>query len=162
MTSPPNDTSLRDATEAALVASRAMVAIAAQSLNELDDVTLPQYRALLIVASRGPCTSGELAGALGVHASTVTRLVDRLLTKGLLDRAIPSDRREVMLSVTPAAVAVLDAVTTARRTRMRAVLRRMPVADRAAVLAAFAAFAAAAGEVPDDQWSIVLTPTGRP
>jgi DNA-binding MarR family transcriptional regulator len=158
MTSPPNHTSLSDATDAALVASRAMVAIAAQSMNELDDVTLPQYRALVILASRGPCTSGELAASLGVHASTVTRLVDRLLTKGLLRRSTPSDRREVMLSVTPDAMAVLDAVTTARRAHLRAVLRRISPVERTAVVTAFAAFAEAAGEVPDDQWSIVLTP----
>jgi DNA-binding MarR family transcriptional regulator len=151
-------TDLGRATDAALVASRALVAIAAQSMNELDDVTLPQYRALVILASRGPCTSGELAAALGVHASTVTRLVDRLLAKGLLDRATPTDRREVVLSVTKEAVAVLDAVTSARRTGLREVLKRLTPERRAGVLDAFEAFAEAAGEVPDDQWSIVLSP----
>jgi DNA-binding MarR family transcriptional regulator len=158
MSSPPSRSSITKATDSTLVASRAMVAIAAQSMNELDDVTLPQYRALLILASRGPSASGDLAAALGVHASTVTRLVDRLLAKDLLSRSTPDDRREVILSVTPAAVAVLDAVTTARRTRLAAVLRRLPPARREALIVAFEDFAAAAGEVPDDQWSIVLSP----
>ncbi len=146
------------ATDAALVASRALVAIAAQSLAQLDDVTLPQYRALLILASRGPCTSGDLAAQLGVHASTVTRLVDRLASKHLLERATPSDRREVVLSVSPTGIALLDAVTEARRERLRDVLARVPAADRRVLVDAFEAFSAAAGEVPDEQWSIVVSP----
>lgn len=144
--------------DAAMVASRALVAIAARSLAQLDDVTLPQYRALLVLASRGACTSGELAGHLGVHASSVTRLVDRLVAKGLVVRSSTSDRREVVLSVTPRAVSLLDSVTSRRRAELDGVLRRMPAAERHAVADALAAFAEAAGEVPDDQWSIVLNP----
>src|ERR1700760_612986 len=113
MSNSPKRADLGPATDAALVASRALVAVAAQSMNELHDVTLPQYRALLILASRGSCTSGQLAGYLGVHASTVTRLVDRLANKRLLKRAATADRREVTLSVSPAGLRLLDGVTTA-------------------------------------------------
>jgi DNA-binding MarR family transcriptional regulator len=161
MTEPTKRADLGRATDAALVASRALVAVAAQSMNELDDVTLPQYRALLILASRGSCTSGELAGHLGVHASTVTRLVDRLAAKALLTRSTPADRREVTLAVSPTGLHLLDGVTAARREGLRAVVHRVPPARRPALIAAFEEFADAAGEIPDDQWSTVLSPPAR-
>ena len=47
---PPADDSL---TDALLTASRALVAVAARSLAAVDDdVTLPQYRALVVLASQ--------------------------------------------------------------------------------------------------------------
>ena len=45
-------------TDALLTASRALVAVAARSLAAVDDdVTLPQYRALVVLAVAGPSTS---------------------------------------------------------------------------------------------------------
>jgi hypothetical protein len=53
---PVGQVSLHDElVEALLSASRVMVGLAARSLADLDsDVTLPQYRALVVLASRGP------------------------------------------------------------------------------------------------------------
>ena len=66
--------------DAVLRASRVLVAVAVRSLAEVDDdVTLPQYRALVVLASRGPQRPTELADALAVHPSTITRLCDRLV-----------------------------------------------------------------------------------
>ena len=48
-----------------LRASRVLVAVAVRSLAAVDhDVTLPQYRALVVLASRGPQRPTELADAL--------------------------------------------------------------------------------------------------
>jgi len=153
---------MRHATDAAMVASRALVAIAARSMTHLDDVTLPQFRALVILASHGPITSGELASHLGVHGSTVTRLVDRLVAKRLVARSTPDDRREVVLSVDAAGLAALDAVTVARRRELAVVMRRLSPAQRKSAVKAFTVFAEAAGELPDDQWSVVLNPPLTP
>jgi DNA-binding MarR family transcriptional regulator len=147
---------LDHATDAALGASRALVAVAARSIAALDDVTLPQYRALVVLASTGPSSSGDLAAQLGVHPSTVTRLVDRLVAKRLVARSTPADRREVTVTIAPAGVAALEAVSDARRTELRRVMRAIPPARRAAVVAAFEEFRDAAGERPEDDWSIVL------
>jgi DNA-binding MarR family transcriptional regulator len=144
-------------TDAALVASRALVAIAVRSLGGLDDVTLPQFRALVVLASHGPSTSGDLAVRLAVHPSSVTRLVDRLERKGLVARTGTDDRREVRIEVAPAGVELLDEVTAARRRELAKVLRRLPAERRDAVAEAFAEFAAAAGEIPDDDWWIALS-----
>src|SRR5664279_4938853 len=89
--------SVDDAVAVTLVASRALVGVAARSLSALEpDVTLPQYRALVLLRSRGDQNVSALADALGVHPSTATRLCDRLLKKGFIDRATSSgSRREV-------------------------------------------------------------------
>ncbi|HYV60725.1 MAG TPA: MarR family transcriptional regulator, partial [Acidimicrobiia bacterium] len=66
-----------EVTDAVLDASRALVAVAARSLAGVaDDVTLPQYRALVVLATEGAQSLGELAAALGVHTSTATRMCD--------------------------------------------------------------------------------------
>ena len=45
----------RDFVDAFVAASRALVAVAARSLADLsDDITLPQYRALVVLRTRGP------------------------------------------------------------------------------------------------------------
>ena len=80
-----------------LTASRALVAVAARSLAVAApaDVTLPQYRALVVLAARGPTRVGDLADALGIHPSTATRLCDRLVDRRLVRRAVDrTNRRE--------------------------------------------------------------------
>lgn len=146
------------AVDAALVASRALVAVSARSLAAIGDLTLPQFRALVVLASRGPLPSSELAHVLDVHASTVTRMVDRLVGKGYAVRGAAEDRREVVVSVTPAATDVVAAVTEARRREFGSVIARMPAAARATLTDAFREFGVAAGEVPDSEWSVVLAP----
>ena len=88
--------------DALLRASRALVAITARSLSSVnDDVTLPQFRSLVVLATAGPQTVSALADRLAVHASTMTRMCNRLVTRGLVVRA-PSavDRREVVIALT--------------------------------------------------------------
>src|SRR3954451_18369170 len=87
--------------DAVVGASRALVAIAARSLGAAgEEVTLPQYRALVVLASRGAQRVVDLAGYLDVTASTATRMCDRLIRKGLVRRQRQSsDRRSVHVSI---------------------------------------------------------------
>lgn len=139
---------------AVLTASRALVGVAARSLVVLDDdVTLVQYRALVVLAASGPQLVGTLAAALAIRPSTATRLCDRLVRRGLVEReASLASRREVLVSLTAAGRAVLDAVTERRLAEIRRIVASMPSAEWAGTVKAFEAFAAAAGEVPDDAW----------
>src|SRR5262245_59445194 len=91
-----------DVVDAVLRASRALVAVAADSLAPVEgNVTIPQFRALVVLASRGPMTAGGLASALHVHTSTLTRLCDRLVAKGLVVRnEEATNRRHVRLALT--------------------------------------------------------------
>jgi DNA-binding MarR family transcriptional regulator len=130
-----------------LVGSRALVAIAARSLADLDDVTLPQYRALVVLASRPHVTVNDLADALGISASSVTRLCDRLVRKDLLERRTgATDRRAVELALTPAGRRVVSKVARARRTELVAIAKDMRAADRRALIEGLQAFTDAARE----------------
>jgi len=90
-------------TDAVLVASRVLVAVAARSLAAVsDDVTLPQYRAMVVLASRGPQLMGALAEHLDVNPSTASRLCDRLVRKHLVSRnPPPTSRRHRPPTATP-------------------------------------------------------------
>ena len=151
--------SVDDGVAMALVASRALVGVAARSLSMLETVvTLPLYRALVLLSSCGEQKVSALADALGIHASTATRLCDRLLTKGLIDRATSEgNRREVTLTLSPNGRALINAVTRSRRRELRRIVGRIDPDARRALIAAFDTFATAAGELPDDAWKLGWT-----
>ena len=142
--------------EAVLGASRALVAVAARSLANLEeDVTLAQYRFLVELASRGPQRLADLATALGVDRSTATRMCERLVHKHLVTRRrTQEDRRTVRVSLTRAGGDLVSEVSARRKTEIATIVDRMGAADRDRVLRALRAFADAAGEVPEQDWSL--------
>jgi DNA-binding MarR family transcriptional regulator len=141
--------------DAVLTASRVLVAIAARSLAEVaDEVTLTQYRSLVVLASRGPQSVAALADELGVTPSTVSRLCDRLVRKGLVRRREDRrDRRAVRLALTPAGRELVDAVTERRRTEITGLLDGIPEEEQRSLVHALRRLAQAAGEVPEQEWS---------
>ena len=145
------------AVDAVLTASRTLVAVATSSLGAAaEDTTIAQYRALVVLASRGPQRMTDLAAALDVTPPTAGRMCDRLLRKGLIRRhRARSDRRAVQVSVTAAGRQVVDQATARRRALIAAILGTLPAAQQSAVASALRAFAAAAGEIPDSQWPAV-------
>lgn len=67
-------------------------------------VNLTDYRALTVLAGTGPTTVGSLAGHLGATAATTTAALNRLEAHGFVARErADGDRRQVVVSVTPAA-----------------------------------------------------------
>jgi DNA-binding MarR family transcriptional regulator len=137
-----------------LTASRVLVAVAARSLAEHEtEVSLQQYRALVVLASRGPQRPVDLAEALGVDPSTATRLCNRLVDKRLISRRRQSgDRREVRLDLSDRGRALVDDVTWRRRSEIERILAAVPGPDLEGLAGAFRAFGRAAGEVPDAEW----------
>lgn len=72
---------------AVLAASRSLVAAATRSLGAVaEETTIAQYRALVVLPSRGPQRIVDLAVALDVTPSTAGRMSDRLVRKGLIRR----------------------------------------------------------------------------
>jgi DNA-binding MarR family transcriptional regulator len=142
-----------------LVASRALVGIAARSLAAVEDtVTLVQYRALVLLASRGEMNVGTLANALGLHQSTATRLCDRLVSKGFIERSHSLEsRREVFIGLTSAGQILVDSVTARRRAEISKIMGRMVPNRRSLLADSFAEFADASGELPDDAWKLGWT-----
>jgi DNA-binding MarR family transcriptional regulator len=123
----------------------------------VDDVaTLPQLRVLAMVSNRGPLNLGAVATGLGVHPSNATRAVDRMVGAGLLSRSDdPTDRRNLVLELTPAGQALVDKVMNERRSAIAKILNRMPASRRRALVPVLRSFAIAAGEVPAEAaWSL--------
>jgi DNA-binding MarR family transcriptional regulator len=158
----PHQPAPDDVADALLRASRALVGVAARSLTELPDgVTIPQLRVLVLLEG-GPLTAGTLAARLGVHHSTGTRLVDRLVAKRYVKRRdLGPDRRATYLELAAAGRRVVDRVTAARREAMETIVERIPPTERDGVLRAMACFAEAAGEHAVDAWSLGWTAVGE-
>ncbi|MGC1215516.1 MAG: MarR family transcriptional regulator [Micromonospora sp.] len=151
---PPAVGTERGAVEALMAASRAFVGLAARSLADLDaEVTLPQFRAMVVLATRGPQRSADISAELQVAPSTGTRMCDRLIRKGLVRRSrSTSDRRVVRLQLTPSGRALVQEVIGRRREELSRIVAATAAYWDPAVTEALAAFAAAAGEVPEREW----------
>lgn len=144
-----------DLVDAVMTASRALLAVSARSLAAVDeDVTLAQYRALVVLGQRGPRRPVDLAAALAVTPPTATRMCDRLVMKSLVvrDRS-DRDRRAVTVSLSGAGQQLVGEVTARRRAELRGLLAQMPHERRVAVVAGLRGFAEAAGELPDTDWA---------
>ena len=149
---PPSD--FDAALDALVLASRAVVGIAARSLPEWADVSLVQFRALVLLERDGALNAGALAEQLHVSPSTVTGLCDRLEARGLVVRALGSEsRREVVVQLSPVGKALVDTAIAARRLEMARILERIPPDELRGMTTALTAIAAAAGESPEQAWS---------
>ncbi len=143
-----------------LTASRVLVAVAARSLQaaERHDVSLSQYRVLVLVASRGPQRIADLAQALDVNPSSATRVCDRLHAKGLIRRRRPAgQRREVRVSLSEEGRGLVEEVTRRRRAEIARLLEAVPDDARAGLVEPLRTLAEAGGEVPDPDWALGWT-----
>jgi len=142
------------AVDAVLTASRTVIAVATRSLGAAaEETTIAQYRALVVLASRGPQRIADLAAALDVAPSTAGRMCDRLVRKQLMRRhRARADRRVVQVSLTAAGRQVVDQATARRRELIAGILGQLPAAQQQAVAQALGMFSAAAGEIPDRDW----------
>ncbi|XAS77932.1 MarR family transcriptional regulator [Dermatophilaceae bacterium Sec6.4] len=118
-----------DIVDAVLAANRVFVAVAANALAGVEhEVTMPQFRALVLINMHESMTVAHLADALGVVPSTATRMCDRLIGKQLLDRSTDSmNRRQVILTLRPEGRALIEASTAQRTTEINALLAAIPV-----------------------------------
>ncbi len=141
--------------DAVLSASRVLVAIAARSLADAgEEVTLTQYRSLVVLASRGPQSMAALAEAVSVTPATASRLCERLVKKGLVRRRSDRhDRRQVRLALTETGRNFVDTVTSRRRQEITELLTVIPPKAQQSVVSALTQLAQSAGEVPEQNWS---------
>ena len=143
--------------DAMMLAARALIGIAAQSVAEVEDqVTLPQLRVLVLIESRGTLNLNRLAEAMGVHPSNATRACDRLVATGLLlRRESTTDRRNLVLELTDRGKDLVDSVIAHRRSAVEDVLSRVPERHRRRLKTSMSAFANGAGEsFTEDAWKL--------
>ena len=136
-----------DVVDAVLASSRALVALSARSIARTNDITLPQYR-MLVVLDTQPSNLTELADSLDVAPSTAMRMVDRLEAAGLVERTVlPDNRRVTHLGLTAAGRRTVRQVTARRRRDLHKVVEQVPAGLRDSLAAAMASFAEAAERV---------------
>lgn len=105
----------------------------------------PQLNALLVIEREPGVNLRGLAGQLKMILSSASRLCDRLVASGMVER-VPgrADRREIALYLTSSSRELLERLRTTRRELLSEVLERMTPAGRAALERGLAEFAAAA------------------
>ncbi len=150
-----NSEAAPEVVDALLAASRVLVAVAARSLSAAEEeVTLAQYRTLVVLASRGPQRVADLATALAVTPATATRMCDRLVHKQLIRRRTErEDRRQVRVALTERGRELVDAVTARRRLEIAEIVKRIPVGQQKVMIEALQRFAESAGEVREEDWA---------
>ena len=118
--------------DAVLAASRVFVAVASNALvGTTPEVTLPQFRALVLLEQHGTPSMTRLADELGVVPSTASRMCDRLVAKKLVRRSLDrSNRRQVTLRLQPAGHALIAESTRRRKQEITRLLRHIPRADQ--------------------------------
>jgi DNA-binding MarR family transcriptional regulator len=135
-----------------LDASRALLGVVALSVAPaLEELTLTQYRVLVILWSQGPVRTGALAEQTGVHQSTFSRTADRMEAAGWIER-MPSrtSRREIMVRISARGNDLVESVMDRRRREVQRILRRADPEQRAAIQAGLETFARLAGEPSDE------------
>ncbi len=144
--------------DAVMRASRVLFSVVTRSMQAVEAVlTPPQFRILVIIASRGSVNLGEVAEALGVHASNATRSVDRLVTAGFVERADnPDDRRYLVLKLAPKGHDLVERVMAYRRSSFTEIMQQMSPARRRSLAQVLEAFAEAANEPVDGEEDFLL------
>jgi len=124
---------------AALVQALGLVIVHTMVVSGADDeleLTLHEARALGSLARLGTTKMGAFACSIGLHVSTATRTVDRLVKKGLATRtSADDDRRCVLVSLSERGAAREACLLRHRTERARALLANLSPDERVVLLA---------------------------
>ena len=97
-------------------------------------VTMAQAKVLYVVLAAGHLRMSELASRLGTGASSASEMVERLVELGLLRRVDDADdRRQVVITATPDAAALLERFRELNQRQLREILVRLD-ADELAIV----------------------------
>jgi DNA-binding MarR family transcriptional regulator len=112
------------------------------------DLTPTRLTALAVIASAGPMRMGALASRLGVQVSTMSRIVDIMVTSGWAERMPDeADARACVIGITESGVALIDSVRQDNATRLADRVARLEPADLAVLRAALPVLEALAQQV---------------
>jgi len=98
-------------------------------------LSLVHLHVLTVLETDGPLSMTRLADALDVSVASATGIVDRMETRGLVERLrAPEDRRVVLVGATDAGRAVFSNLGLARRAVLAPLLERMTMEELTAAL----------------------------
>jgi DNA-binding MarR family transcriptional regulator len=129
-------------------ATRMLSGVALRSLDVLGKtVSLPQFRVLAVLGDLGRARSTRVARALGLDASSVTRLADRLVAAGYVARGSdPRNRIGVTLELTDTGQDLVTQVAEWRRRELTLILGRLEPDERDTLTVALRRLVEVAGE----------------
>ena len=117
-------------------------------------VTMAQMRVLMLLSVTGETRMSQLAPQLGISLSSLSSLVDRLVEADLARRRDdPTDRRNVLVSLTPAGVSLLDTFQELGIEHLRALLDQLTDREIEAVNHAIDVLVAAARRLTTEESS---------
>ena len=102
------------------------------------DLTIPQIKTLALLQHQGPLRMGSISNYLGSALSASTNIVDRLVDKGLVERAPdPDDRRVVNCQLTDQGRESMERFWRIGRMRILEVVERLEVEQLETVVRGF-------------------------
>jgi DNA-binding MarR family transcriptional regulator len=116
------------------------------------DLSVPQFRALGYVRRHPGTSLSDVAEHLGLTLSSMSTLIDNLVTRELIDRAVnPDNRRRATLNLTPLGRSTLEAAHAHTQARLVQLLAPLSAADRAVIAQAMRILRPvfAAGDAPE-------------
>jgi DNA-binding MarR family transcriptional regulator len=133
-----------DPTPLPTVAKAAIIADFRASMGELkcigserlvrQGISMAQLHVMNLVESHGEMAMSRLADMLDVSLSNATGLIDRVEERGFVERIrVATDRRMVMVRLTPAGRQMLDEIEVVREAILRRVLDQLDARQLAGV-----------------------------
>ena len=123
------------------------------SMCRANDLTPTQFWAMHTLAELGSVKMSPLADALGLSMGAASTLVERLVTRELVQRrSDPDDRRAVFVQLTEKGRAVLGEAVGAKRELMQRVFARLSEADRERLLAGLEALVLVWESLPAEEF----------
>jgi DNA-binding MarR family transcriptional regulator len=114
------------------------------------ELTLAQVRVLRRLAKE-PRSLGQLGADLVLAPPSMTRLVDRLEERGLIERSRnDDDRRKVLATLTAEGRRLVSAIPLLEESPIRTAVERMTVAERDRIAGAMREFSAAVRQVEEE------------
>ncbi len=121
------DPRLVDVLERLVVGAVGMTTAALAGSGAVAELTLPQWRVLVVVAQSDGIRVSDIAGRVGVALPSASRLVRRLEHHGLVSTSRDeTDRRATIVRPTAAGLDVWAAVTDRRRRLIAEMLDALP------------------------------------
>jgi DNA-binding MarR family transcriptional regulator len=99
------------------------------------DISVAQWVVLRTLYDQRNVTLNEAAAEVGVDKSSLSRMVERLVRKGLLIRAEGGDRRSVGLTLTPSALKLVPQLARLADENDEQFFRSLPATQRRKFLA---------------------------
>jgi DNA-binding MarR family transcriptional regulator len=101
------------------------------------DLSVPQFRALLYVNRHAGASLSDVAEHLGLTLPSVSKLIDKLVARGLITReSAADDRRRMVLTLTPDGQGALRAAAQATETRLADRLAALSPAELTTIIEA--------------------------